>query len=198
MQRIARLAASLGVAAVLGLLVPVVASAHEGREVANGQYEVVIGFLDEPAFVGEKNAMIVEVVRTTTGAAATPTTDEEGGAPVEGLNDTLKAEVIFGDQKMELEVRPLFGQPGSYVGYFFPMAEGDYSFRIFGDIEGNPIDETFTSGPETFASVQPREPLEFPKQSASASTVLGFPAAIGVAGLIVGGAVVGRKRLRRT
>jgi hypothetical protein len=132
------------------------------------------------------------------GAIATPTTDgEEGGTPVEGLAETLKAEVIYGDQRMDLELRPRFGQPGAYAAYFFPMAEGDYSFRIYGQIEGNAIDETFTSGPETFAAVQPREPLEFPKQTASTSTVVGFPVAIGAAGLIAGGLVLGRRRLRR-
>lgn len=162
MRSIMRVAASVVVVAVIGLLVLARTSAHEGREVVNGQYELVVGFLDEPAFVGEKNAMIVEV--TKAGGAASPVAGEgDGGVPVEGLGETLQAEVIYGDQKLTLEIRPLFGQPGSYVGYFFPMAEGDYSFRIFGDIEGNPIDETFTSGPETFSPVQPREPYEFPK-----------------------------------
>ncbi len=187
MQRFARLAASLGVAAVLGLLVPVVASAHEGREVANGQYEIVVGFFDEPAFVGEKNALIVEVSTTATDAAASPASgDGDEGTPVEGLADTLRAEVFYVDQTMELQLRPLFNQPGAYVGYFFPMAEGDYSFRVFGDIAGNPIDETFTSGPETFSPVEPRAPYEFPKQSGALTTTVGFPAALGAAGLAIG------------
>ena len=97
---------------------------------------------------------------------ATPAAEsgEEGeGAPVLGLADTLQAEVIYGDQTMALELRPVFSEPGAYNGFFFPMAEGDYTFRIFGEIEGNPVDETFTSSPEGFHGVEPREPLEFPK-----------------------------------
>jgi len=43
------------------------------------------------------------------------------------------------------------------------MATGDYTFRIVGDIEGTPVDETFTSSPQGVDAVQPREPFEFPK-----------------------------------
>ena len=163
MRRLSIVAALLGFAIIGGLFAPAFTTAHEGREVVNGQYELVVGFLDEPAFVGEKNAVIVEVTRPS--ADATPVVAEEGDSatPVEGVGDTLRVEVIYGDQKLELGVVPLFNQPGSYVAYFFPMAEGDYSFRVFGEIEGNAIDETFTAGPETFSPVQPREPLEFPK-----------------------------------
>ena len=39
------------------------------------------------------------------------------------------------------------------------------SWNVY-DAAGNAIDESFTSSPEGFDSVQAREPLEFPKQSA--------------------------------
>ena len=80
-----------------------------------------------------------------------------------GLDQTLTAEVVFGDQTMALPLTP-GEEPGSYESVFFPMAEGDYTFRLSGQIEGNPIDESFTSSPEGFDSVQSRESLEFPKQ----------------------------------
>lgn len=167
MRRISRAMVWLSLAMLASLLVPTLGSAHEGREVANGQYELVVGFLDEPAFVGEKNAMIVQVSKAAAAPAGTPESEseesEDSATAVEGLAETLQAEVIYGDQRMTLQIRPLFGQPGSYVGYFFPMAEGDYSFRVFGEIEGNPIDETFTAGPETFAAVESRAAFEFPK-----------------------------------
>lgn len=163
MRRISVFAGIFGLALMGGIVGPSFTAAHEPREVANGQYELVVGFFDEPAFVGEKNAVIVNISRPSAEATPAPDGQEPSGAPVEGVGDTLQIEVIYGDQKLEIEVRPLFGQPGSYVAYFFPMAEGDYSFRVFGEIEGNAIDETFTSGPETFSPVQPREPLEFPK-----------------------------------
>jgi hypothetical protein len=166
MRENARFLVSLCCAAVLGLLSLSGALAHEERQVANDQYTFVVGFFDEPAIVGEKNALILEVTKPseTPASPEAGTSEDHEGVPVEGLAETLAAEVIYGDQRMTLELRPLFGTPGSYVGYFFPMAEGDYSFRVFGDVEGNAIDETFTSGPETFSPVAPREPLEFPKQ----------------------------------
>lgn len=189
MKSFVRITLIAGLMVALGLPLTIDVQAHEGREVSGGQYEVVIGFLDEPAIQGEKNAMIVEIVKPGV-------TEGDEATPVEGLAATLQAEVFYSDQKMALEILPLFGEPGSYIGYFFPMAEGDYSFRLFGEIGGNPLDETFTSGPETFSQVVPREPLEFPKLSASTAKV-NFPLVVaiaGIAGLLV---LVRRERASR-
>lgn len=172
MQAMRRILTSVGLIAPLAALLPLTTAAHERREVGNGQYEMVVGFLDEPAFVGLKNGLDLRVHSLT--PAASPTTGESadtGGIPVEGLSGSLQAEVIYGDQSMELPLEPRFGEPGAYRSVFFPMAEGDYTFHIFGEIEGVAIDETFTSGPETFGPVEPVEPLQFPKEdSASGGT----------------------------
>ena len=129
MQRIIHLAASCGLVILFAALLPFVANAHERREVADGQYELTVGFLDEPAFVGLKNGLDLRVERTTN-EGATPTAEGAEGASqgVEGLTDTLQAEVIYGDQTMELELEPAFGEPGSYESVFFPMATGAYTF----------------------------------------------------------------------
>jgi hypothetical protein len=153
MQRFTRLGLSLlAIAAVLALA-PLVTSAHENRPVLDDQYELTVGFLDEPAIVGEVNGLSLRVVKVNG--------DEK--EPVVGLDQTLQAEVIFGDQTMALELSPVFQDLGHYRSVFIPMAEGDYTFHITGEIEGNAIDESFTSSPEGFDSVEPREPLEFPK-----------------------------------
>jgi hypothetical protein len=153
MQRFLRLGISAVTLAALLVLLPVVAGAHETRPVLDDQYEVTVGFLDEPAVAGELNGLSL---RVTKGSG-------EAGEPVEGLAETLQAEVIYGDQTMALELSPVFQDPGHYRGIFIPTAEGDYTFHITGEIEGNALDEAFTSSPEGFDSVQPREPLEFPK-----------------------------------
>ncbi len=155
MHRIIRLLASVGLALTLATTFVSVGSAHEHREVADGQYELTIGFLDEPAYVNLKNGLSVRVVTV------------DGEQPVEGLEDTLEAEVIYGDQSMSLELEPVFNDPGHYRAIFFPTATGAYTFHITGEIEGNEIDEEFTSGPETFSEVEPIEPLQFPKPDAS-------------------------------
>lgn len=92
----------------------------------------------------------------------------EGGATVEqpvlGLASSLQVEVTHvptGEEKT-MGVRPVFGDPGAYVADFVPTAPGAYSFRFFGDIEGEAFDETFTSGPNTFDEIVPSRSVQFP------------------------------------
>jgi hypothetical protein len=169
MQRFNRLWPAGFIVAALFALAPTLASAHEQRVVADGKYTFVVGFLDEPAFTSVKNGLDL---RVTAAPEGTPAEGEEAeGVPVEGLEATLKSEVIYSDQKRDLPLEPAFRDPGAYESWFFPMAAGDYSFHIFGEIEGTPIDETFTSSPEGFSSVEDRALYEFP--SASGSTTNG-------------------------
>jgi hypothetical protein len=170
MSTIHRILASVGLIALIAALLPFGAAAHERREVGDGQYQMVVGFLDEPAFAGLKNGLDLRVTNLT--AVATPEGEAAEGAagvPVEGLAGTLQAEVIRGDQTMALPITPRFGEPGAYRSVFFPMEEGDYTFHIFGEIEGVAIDETFDSGPETFGPVEAVDPLQFPKQDAGSA-----------------------------
>lgn len=163
MHAMRRLLASVGLIALLAALTPMIASAHEHREVGNGQYGLTVGFLDEPAFVGLKNGLDLRVEALGPAASPAAGASEEDGTPVEGLAGSLQAEVIYGDQTMLLEVTPRFGEPGAYRSVFFPMAEGDYTFHIFGEIEGVAIDESFTSSPDTFGSVEAVEATPIPE-----------------------------------
>lgn len=150
------------VAAALLAFSPIGASAHEHRTV--GDYELVVGFLNEPAVSGELNGLDLRVSQPS---AATPAAggDEAEATPVEGLETTLQAEVIYGDQKMTLTLEAAYNNPGHYEAYFIPTAAGDYSFHVFGTINGTQVDETFTSGPDTFSTVIDRSTLEFPAAS---------------------------------
>ncbi|MCA9877767.1 MAG: hypothetical protein KC442_08295 [Thermomicrobiales bacterium] len=161
-----RSAFALGLSGVLLggalLLAPAGVLAHESRDVLDGQYHMVVGFMNEPVFAGDKSGLefwVTDVSAATPGAG-----DEEAeGAPVDGLEETLKAEVIYEDQTMELPLSGMWNDPAGYYSVFFPTEwEGDYSFRIYGTINGTEIDETFTSGPETFGPVENPEPLRFP------------------------------------
>lgn len=150
MFRATRIGLLIGLILLGSVFLPTTGSAHEYRELVNGTVAVEVGFQEEPALVGEKNGLYLNVTTAT-------------GEPIEGLADTLQAEVIYGDQTMALTLIPAFDEPGTYTAMFFPMAEGDYTFRIFGDLEGTAIDELFTSSPEGFDAVESREPYEFPK-----------------------------------
>jgi len=197
------LAAACGVAVVFLMLGALSVRAHEHREVANGQYAITIGFITEPAFVNEQNGLYLRVDNLSAAAAATAPAEEgehADGTGVIGLQETLQAEVIFGDQRMPLALTP-GTEPGVYESVFFPTAVGDYTYHLAGTIEGTAIDEAFTSSPEGFDSVQGIEEYQFPKPSAGVSAGdeavdLGFPGVVGGLGLLIGagGLWWGRRR----
>jgi hypothetical protein len=124
------------------------AEAHERRNVLS--YTLVVGWLTEPAYVNIPNAVDLRVSRTA------------DGTPVMGLEQTLKVEMTAEGKKTELAFRPRFNTPGAYDGRTYPTALGVYAFRIFGTIEGNQVNETFTAGPGTFGLVE--EPAGFPNE----------------------------------
>jgi hypothetical protein len=141
-------------ALAVSMLVSVVglASAHEHRDV--GPYALTVGFRNEPAIADEPNGLDLRVTQGDP--------DEPDAKPVEGLEKTLKAEVLFGGQRMPLTLRAVYGKPGAYTADFIPTQPGDYTFHIFGTINGTTVDERFTSSPTTFSPVRDRSTLTFP------------------------------------
>ena len=74
------------------------------------------------------------------------------------------------------------------VSYFFPMAAGDYAYRIFGSIDGLAIDETYTSSTGRFSAVLPRiDSLTGAAAEADTTDRLVGPAAVVLDGPAVGG-----------
>ena len=189
----------MGRAAVLGATLTMIVGAvtvlaHESRDV--GDHSIVVGFVGEPVFTGQKSGLEFLV--------------SHGEEPVEGLEETLAASVTYGDQTRDLEIEPRFGEPGWYQSIFFPTAAGPYTFRIFGDIEGEPFDESFTSGPDTFSEVQDvtggQFPVQFPptgdvvrdaEAGANAATTSTIALVLGGAGLIAGLVALGLTLARR-
>jgi hypothetical protein len=164
------------------------AAAHERRHVRD--FEMVVGFIGEPVFTGQKSGLEFSVSR--------------GEEPVTGLADTLQAEAIYGDQRRDLEISPRFGQDGWYQSVFFPTAAGAYTFRIFGTIEGQQVDESFTSAEDTFSVVEEQSGGQFPvvlpataelaadaERGAAAADQIGMALGLGAAGLIVGLIAIG-------
>lgn len=188
-----------GRAAVLGAVLTTLvgigaASAHEHRDV--GDYTFTVGFLEEPVFSGQKSGLELGV--------------ERGEEPVEGLEETLQAEVTFDGQSRDLEISPVFGEPGAYQSVFFPTAAGPYTFHVFGDVEGTAVDESFTSGPDTFSEVADvaggQFPVQFPstgdvvrdaEAGAGAATTATIALVLGGAGLLAGLVALGLTLARR-
>ena len=67
--------------------------------------------------------------------------------------------MVFGDaEPLSLSVEPFFeegefGTLGDYRAWFIPTSAGQYTFHFTGKIDGQSVDETFTSGPKTFDDV---------------------------------------------
>ena len=189
----------IGCAAVLGAVLTLVAgtapaSAHESRDV--GEFTFTVGFLDEPVYAGQKSGLDLRIAR--------------GDVPVEGAEEALRAEVNFGQETRELEIEPRFGEPGAYRSVFFPTAAGPYTFRISGELEGTAIDESFTSGPETFSEVQDTAGGQFPvvypamgdiardaEAGADAASTAWIALGLGAAGLVAGMVAIGLALARR-
>ena len=189
----------IGAAGLAGLLIVLLASpalAHEERDVAGYSFEV--GLINEPVYVGQKSGLEFFV--------------NKAGTPVEGLEKTLKAEVIAGQAKRDLPISARFGEKGAYESVFIPTAGGKYTFHISGTIEGTAVDESFTSSPSGFNEVQEAASGQFPvtlptaaelsaeaRKGADASTQLPIALALGAGGLLVGlvalgVALAGRRR----
>jgi len=149
-----RVLAALAALTVLLLAAGTEALAHERRMV--GPYQLVVGFIEEPAFLGGTNGVSLRVTDTR----ATPPT------PVEGLQESLDVEVTHGglSRSLALEFETVFGQPGLYAAHFVPTASGAYIFRIHGAIADLAVDERFESGPGRFNEVMAVSELQYPEQ----------------------------------
>jgi hypothetical protein len=135
-------------------------------------------------------------------------TNKKTGEKVNDLADTLKAEIIFGGSKKELKIRAQWGQDGAYTADVLPTAAGDYTWHIWGDIKGTPIDVSMSSSPDTFSSIEAKSAVAFPAAEATPAELQAQAAAaqraaqtallVGVAGALLGviGIVVGVLGLR--
>lgn len=174
------------------------AAAHERRTV--GPYQLVVGWLDEPALVGQLNSLDLRV------------TDTRTDQPVTGLEKTVTADVAAGGlAPFALTVSARFGTAGAYNGWVMPTTTGTYTFHIKGRIDTLDVDEKFESGPGTFGDVENTQDLQYPTKvpvadgltsqidqlraaadQARLMALIGF--GFGLAGLIVGFAVFMRRR----
>jgi hypothetical protein len=132
--------------AVMGLLV-VPAAAHQRQllQIGTTDYLVIIGFLHEPVFTGDKSGVDLAVLVPD---PANPTDSRaQNVKPVEGLEKTLRVEVKAGPQSRDFELKPAFRQPGRYEAWFFPTVATTYTYRLHGTVNGVPVDLSFACNP---------------------------------------------------
>jgi len=129
------------------------AAAHERRMV--GPYQFVVGWLNEPAYVGLMNSLDLRISDTR----VTP------AKAVEGLEKTLTVDLQTGGLgSLPLTVTARFGTPGAYNGYVMPTATGTYTFTIKGKIDTLDVNEKFESGPGRFGDIESTTALQYPNK----------------------------------
>ena len=155
--RLRGLGVALSAAAVALLLITGVADAHVVKTF--GTYSVALGWVHEPTYVGEQNAVQV-VIKDAAGKAITDLNDGD-----------LKVTVSVGGQTSD--PLPLLnkydpdtglGVPGDYEAPVIPTAPGDYTFHLTGTIHSTAVDETAVSSDSTFNSVVGAAGIQFPNQ----------------------------------
>ena len=149
MHRLIGCAAMIIIVAASLLIFSGHAYGHERRTV--GPYQLVVGWLNEPAYLGQLNSLDLRV------------TDTRNTQPVAGLEKTLSADVAAGGlAPYTLTISARFGAAGAYNGWVMPTASGAYTFHIKGKIESLDVDEKFTSGPGTFGDIEDTAAVQYP------------------------------------
>ncbi len=173
---------------LLSLLPADTAFAHTRVEV--GPYTLILGWELEPVIVGERNALVLEVL--------------EGETPVAGLEGTLRLEVLYAGRTFIGNLAPT-STPGLYRAEIFPTVRGQYEVQLTGSIEGLAVDELLE--PE---EVLPARVLQFPESQPDLAEVQASVTAleglvqtaviIGGVGILVGllGVVLAVLGLRRS
>jgi hypothetical protein len=147
---------SSGASAALSIALVVIgtqaASGHE--HIVAGDYRLTIGWVDEPAYVGLRNAVSVAIADK----AENPVAD--AGAP-------LTVEVSFGDQRVTLPLEAVRQRPGEFRAWLLPTRVGTYAFHVVGAIKGQHIDATSTCSDKTFHCVIDAATIQFPAKDPS-------------------------------
>lgn len=123
------------------------AMAHNSKLVADGQYRVSVGLVNEPIYTDERNGLDL-AIRSAGERETLP-----------GLEAGLRAEIMTADgrERRELPVRARYGHPGRYTFDVVLSEPGRYSVRVWGTIQGASFDETFE-----LSEVKPLSELRFP------------------------------------
>ena len=187
---------------VLLAALPGAPSAHDTKMV--GPLRVTLGWAEEPAFTGSRNAVVVTLA------------DNSGPLKVAGAS--LSVEIIFGSERMTLPLEAV--QPHEFRAWLVPTRAGTYTFHVTGKVRSHAVDVTSTCSEGTFHCVADASQIQFPAKdpspgeladrmgralpradaaSARADRALGFAiAALAGAGVAlaaaIGAIVLGRRR----
>ncbi len=159
---------------LVGLLVfPTTVWAHQNVTV--GDYTVEYGWVNEPAIVGQANAVVVNITPTNADPAKPVDVDASG----------LQVQAAYGGQTKALTLQPLGEDtPGQFVAPITPMRAGKYTVHFSGKIGTT----TFNNDVQP-EEVQTADLVQFPTlENAQAGSSSSLPIILGVAGILLGAA----------
>jgi hypothetical protein len=159
-----RLGIAVAMAALAAALVVTSAQAHVLKDF--GPYSVALGWVNEPTYVGQLNAVQVVIK------------DAKGKAIVDLADGDLKVVVSVGGQASgPLDLLNRYdrdtglGVPGDYEAPIVPTVPGDYTFHLTGTIHSTTVDETATSSDSTFNSAVGETDIQFPAKPPSLTEI---------------------------
>jgi hypothetical protein len=149
-----------------------------------GNYDVEVGWVDEPPIVGQRNAVVVNVSNTTSPDAQVDISK-------------LTVSVTYGGQTKTLTLQPLSEDTtNEYIAPILPMVPGQYTVQLRGQLDTTDISQDVT--PEEVVS---SDELAFPSSVASQaqSTGLNWSQWLSIIGVICGvaGLVLGFLAFRK-
>ena len=122
------------------------ALAHDSVTV--GDYELELGWVNEPPVAGQQNAIVVNVSNISGGEAQ----------PVEDVS-SLTVTISYGDQSKILTLQPLGEDtPGQFVAPIVPTIPGQYTITLGGKLGETDVNNVEVEPEE----VQPADTLQFP------------------------------------
>jgi hypothetical protein len=122
------------------------ASAHEHRTV--GEYELIVGWRDEPAVAGYLNGLDLGIEHHFPNGTT---------AWVVGVEGNLTAVLSTGPKNVSKALEPQFGRDGWYTFNVIPTRVGTYHVRIVGILGSTAVDLTVP-----LDDVSPASDLAFP------------------------------------
>jgi hypothetical protein len=156
------------------------ALAHTRIEV--GPYVIIVGWSNEPVIVGERNTILIEVSRAE--------------LPVEGLEASLKVQVLYAGRTFIGNLSPTPDSPGLYRVEIYPTVRGQYQVQLSGMIEETAVDEVvepeevLSPGVLQFPEVQP-EPELLKRSVDELQAQLQTATTLAIAGIVAGGLGLG-------
>jgi hypothetical protein len=133
--------------------------AHDAHVI--GPYRLSIGWAEEPAFAGMRNAIVVKITNVATRA---PVEDLGGGS--------LTAELSFGSERVVLPLQQAWGERNTWRAWVLPTRPGTYTFHITGSVKSDRVDITTTCSDKTFDCVASATEIQFPAKDPSAAQMV--------------------------